>query len=389
MKKKLSDQDMSVIIDRYISGDKIIDIAHDYNVGEETIRSNLKKYGVASRRKYYARYTQEECDDILNMYVQDKWDDLFSKYPALTRQKVYSMASKFRKKKESYFWTDEETEWLINNYNSATSQEIEAHYYPRHNLRAVQAKAQKMGLVQTHFWTPEEDNILKMYYTIKPLDEIYKLLPGRSYNSIVCRGQKLGVVSLRYTQEKYSEEQEKFIIDNFGKLSDQEIATILNKPLSGIQEKRRRLGLYVAAKDYSGYENVSKLLRGHLQEWKNKSMQRCNYQCVLTGSSDFVIHHLYSFNKIFAETMEIIEQEGIILSNRIEDYTEEELNYIIKRFQEVHNKYPLGICVRKDIHDLFHNIYGSGGNTSEQWDNFVRRYKNGEFEDYFELKRIS
>ena len=389
MNRKLSDEDMSVIIDRYLSGDKMIDIANDFNVRDDTIRSYLKKCGVPSRRKFYAGYTQEECDDILDMYINDQWDNLFSKYPRLTKQNVYSIASKFGGKKESYYWTDEEVSWLMDNYNSATSDEIEERYHPRHNLRAVQTKAQKMGLTQTHFWTSEEDEILKKYYSIKPLDEIYRLLPGRSYNSIVCRGQKLGVVSLNYIQEKYSLEQEQFIIDNFGKLSDQEIADTLNKPLCGIQEKRRRLGLYVFAKDYSGYENVAKLLRGHLQEWKDKSMYACNYQCVLTGSHNFDIHHIYSFNKIFEETMISLEEEGFILSNQINDYTKEELDKIIMRFLGTHNKYPLGVCVRKDIHDLFHRIYGSGGNTYDQWNNFVERFKNGEFEDHNNFRENS
>ena len=42
----------------------------------------------------------------------------------------------------------------------------------------------------------------------------------------------------------------------------------------------------------------------------------------------------------------------------------------------IHNKYPLGVCIRKDIHDLFHQLYGSGGNTEEQWESFIAKYSN-------------
>ena len=118
-------------------------------------------------------------------------------------------------------------------------------------------------------------------------------------------------------------------------------------------------------------------------------MYACNYQCVLTGSHNFDIHHIYSFNKIFEETMISLEEEGFILSNQINDYTKEELDKIIMRFLEMHNKYPLGVCVRKDIHDLFHRIYGSGGNTYDQWNNFVERFKNGEFEDHNNFRENS
>ena len=38
----------------------------------------------------------------------------------------------------------------------------------------------------------------------------------------------------------------------------------------------------------------------------------------------------------------------------------------------VHSKYPLGICVRKDIHIQFHQIYGSGYNTEQQWNQFIK-----------------
>jgi len=52
---------------------------------------------------------------------------------------------------------------------------------------------------------------------------------------------------------------------------------------------------------------------------------------------------------------------------------------MLEIFQEVHSKYPLGVCVRKDIHVLFHRIYGSGGNTPEQWESFVKDYKQGKY----------
>lgn len=61
----------------------------------------------------------------------------------------------------------------------------------------------------------------------------------------------------------------------------------------------------------------------------------------------------------------------------IEDYTKEELDYFLSIFNDIHSKYPLGVCVRKDIHDLFHNIYGSGGNTIEQWNKFCEEMNNG------------
>jgi hypothetical protein len=114
-------------------------------------------------------------------------------------------------------------------------------------------------------------------------------------------------------------------------------------------------------------------------------MELCDYKCVLTGSSNFEIHHLYSFNKIVEEVMSILVKEGLLFSEEINDYNKDELDCIINRFQQIHNNYPLGICVRKDIHTLFHKIYGSGGNTEEQWNNFVVKFNDGEFTEILEI----
>ena len=77
--------------------------------------------------------------------------------------------------------------------------------------------------------------------------------------------------------------------------------------------------------------------------------------------------------------MEECDKKGILKSQNLEDYTKKELDEIIQLFLVVHDKYPLGVCIDKDLHKLFHEIYGVGGNVSEQWDDFVRRYKNNEF----------
>ena len=59
--------------------------------------------------------------------------------------------------------------------------------------------------------------------------------------------------------------------------------------------------------------------------------ERDNYTCQVTGirGGDLVVHHLYSYNKYYC------------LRTAIEN----------------------GITVSKDIHDLFHSIYGYGDNT--------------------------
>ena len=60
------------------------------------------------------------------------------------------------------------------------------------------------------------------------------------------------------------------------------------------------------------------------------------------------------------------------------------LDTMIKIFSSVHEKYPLGVCVRKDIHNLFHRIYGSGGNNENQWEKFISDFRDGVYKDIIE-----
>jgi len=164
-------------------------------------------------------------------------------------------------------------------------------------------------------------------------------------------------------------------------MTDADMAVVLGKPISGIREQRIKLGYYRINRDYSGYENISKLFRGHIQDWKDASMKRCNYKCVLSGSKNFNIHHLYGFNMIAQETFEILSSEGSLHGDKLECYTHNELEHMLSVFSAVHSKYPLGVCVRCDIHSLFHSIYGNGCNTEQQWSKFVNDYRDGKYSD--------
>ena len=68
-------------------------------------------------------------------------------------------------------------------------------------------------------------------------------------------------------------------------------------------------------------------------------------------------------------------------NKNFQDYTQNELDYILKLFLEEQNKHPLGVCIRKDIHDLYHTIYGKITNNEEQWNKFIKEYREGIYSD--------
>lgn len=125
-----------------------------------------------------------------------------------------------------------------------------------------------------------------------------------------------------------------------------------------------------------GLTELKDYLRGKITEWKKESIKKSNFKCVISGEKFTDIHHLYGFNLILEETLNILKAKRL---QNIAEYTEEELSTITQTFLRIHDSYPLGVCLSEHIHKLFHNHYGYGNNTPKQFEEFTNRYKKGEF----------
>jgi len=134
-----------------------------------------------------------------------------------------------------------------------------------------------------------------------------------------------------------------------------------------------------------GSSSLHPYLREFINEWKKDSMANSDYKCVITGDKFDAIHHVYSFNKILKE---ILRECKLPIYKEISMYTEEELNLLKETNINVHNKYPLGVCLRKDIHKLYHRLYGNN-NTLEQFEEFRIRYNIGEFKDIIKTQQTA
>src|SRR5690606_28991677 len=120
-----------------------------------------------------------------------------------------------------------------------------------------------------------------------------------------------------------------------------------------------------------GVSSIQSYFRDKLIDWKKESMKSCDYKCVVTNDVFDDIHHLYSFHSILENTLKILE---INIRDSISEYNSKELKIIEDKLIEEHSKYPLGVCLRKDIHQLFHNLYGNTNNTPEQFYEFKEDY---------------
>ena len=145
------------------------------------------------------------------------------------------------------------------------------------------------------------------------------------------------------------------------------------------------MGLHRREKSVYKYENISKYIRGQIWDWKKESMINCDYKCVITGSKEFEIHHIYPVNKILRD----VYNKYKIEQKEFKDYTEEELLNIVSLFYIEQDKHPLGECIRKDLHALFHSLYGQYNTTQEQWEQFKKDVKKGVYNNHIKIDIVA
>lgn len=124
-----------------------------------------------------------------------------------------------------------------------------------------------------------------------------------------------------------------------------------------------------------GATEISLMGRNNIANWKKQSMMSCNYKCIITGEPFDNIHHLYGFNLIVRDALKNL---NMVYDEKRNNYTEEEMLLISSEINRVHDLHPLGVCLREDVHDLFHKMYGVGDNTPDQWFEFVEKINSKE-----------
>lgn len=377
-KKLFTKEELDNIIKDYDNGNGLrpFELGKKYNRNASSISNKLKDLGIYKYTIY--RFTDDDIEFLREYYPKGDWDFIMKHFPQSTKQNIMSKTSKLGIKMTiENEWTDEELGILRKYYSE--NPKFAAELIPNHTYKAIVTKAKRLGLKSREFWSETENDLMRKYYPIMPVDDVLKYFPNRTRTSIITHAIHLNLQS--YDYNPWTEKEDKYILSHWETESDMIMCKNLGRTYKATQARRLFLGLLHFNKDGSGYEGLSKFLRGHIQTWKSESMKKCNYQCILTGSKDFEIHHMYGFANILNET---IEEYNIELKD-YHEYTQEELNDILEKFLNIHDRYPLGVCVRKDIHTLYHSIYSKCVNNEEQWNQFVIDFKNGVYDDRLKI----
>lgn len=375
MGRRFTEEELNAIIIDYNNGMRPIELGDKYKRNPSSIINKLKEIDVYVDSRI--NYTEDDEAFLAEKYPLGDWDAIFKRFPGVTRSVIHTKVNKMGIKADSYHWRESDIELLGKSIYNKSLDEMYDLFEGRYTKEAIRTKAsRKFGYSTNDDWTDEENENLRKYYPIMPIDDLLQYFPGRSRDAIINHAVVIGVNSYLYLSTYWDDEAIQILLDNWETRDDAEIAQMVGKQKNSVKAKRYQLNLYRSKRDRHGYASISSFLRGKLTEWKKSSMENCGYACVLTGSKDFDIHHIYSFNKIVSDTFE----NNNLTNKPFVEYSDLELDEIAELFLKEHNKYPLGVCIGKDLHVLFHSIYGKC-NNERQWNEFCENYRSGFFKN--------
>ena len=375
MARRFTEKETKEITEGYQAGMSLKDLGDKYNRNPASIVGKLKTLGIFKHSKTY--YSKEDVEFLQENYPSGNHEIIFQRFPLMTLTALRSTCSKLGIKANYYHWTSEEERIVENNYLNKSPEEMTELLNNKFTYDAIQTKAfRKFNYSKNMNWTDEEIEIIKQYYSIEPIEEVLKKLPNRTRNGLIKKANQLNIKAYSILSTKWDKKDKQFVIDNWETMSDKQLSEKLGKKEQSIKDKRFRLS-FSRCKHYNeaSYSDLNKYLRGQIGLWKSNSMKSCNYKCILTGSKDFAIHHLHSFTVIIKE---IIDENDFQLKENFCDYTIEELKFITEKVIKKHKEYPLGVCVKQNLHKLFHREYGQITN-SKMWNDFVENYRKGKY----------
>lgn len=161
-------------------------------------------------------------------------------------------------------------------------------------------------------------------------------------------------------------------------LNTRKISDFLKNPTCPkcVKEKCRLLKIGENNRLWKGGNcRISKYFRKFISDWYLDSLKSNNYKCIISGDSAKTIHHLHPFYKIVESFM---KNKGYSIKNTAGDFSNEELQLLVKDFIVYHNSFGLGVPLTKKVHRLFHKYYTTMNNTPEQFYEFQQRIKSGD-----------
>ena len=181
-------------------------------------------------------FTNKEIEYIKKNFKTKTYKQLSEDLDILESSVKYIISELGLCKQPHKKWNQEEDEFLIQNYDKLTSAEIAKKL--NRTIPSINARREKLGLIEHLPWTEEEIILLKQNYLFLSHEELGKIL-NRSKQAITAKCFELNL----YKKElPWTEEEINFVKKNYMEMPTREIAEILNRSMNAVQLKAQRMG---------------------------------------------------------------------------------------------------------------------------------------------------
>lgn len=325
-----------------------------------------------------AMYCSRECE-IADLYpARIECQCEYCNTTFYVTQSTFDDSQKHYCSKECFYddigWSEYDKEILRNWYGIKSNYEISQLLSKDYSVAAVKSAACRYEIKTREYWTNEEKEYVRTHYENTPLKTIQSHLPNRTKSAIIGVARSFNLKSYWYYNSAWSNEDEKILVELYPTTNTRTLAKMLNKSKNAVVQHANMLGIFKDKRIGECYTSLARYIRSQNAAYHLRKLKDNNFTCQVTGRErDVVLHHIYGFNLILSEALEMT---NIPIKTDFSEYTLDELCEIYDVFAELQDSYDNTICIHKDVHVKFHSEYGYGNNTPTQWNEFLKKYYN-------------
>lgn len=233
-------------------------------------------------------------------------------------------------------------------------------------------------------WNEEDLNILKEKFPITSDLELSNLITNHSYNSIRSKAKKMGLSKILIKSDLWVEEEDNYLINNYGIINLNEISNKLNRTNDAIKARASKLNIKVATwwsdeelrllRDNFSNMSTKELQIKYLPNRDIKNISMRAYKLGIHKSSDFLKEKRKSIGELVISN--ILDENKIIFKR---EYRIKEFDDSIKRRLSFDFYLPdLNICIEYQGVQHYKPIDRFGGSKGFEIqvknDNFKREF---------------